>query len=118
MSAAPSLTEDQLDQSQTGVVVINVFRVGPEDQEQLIDLLTQATECFVKNATGFLSATLHRSTDGTKVAMYARWRSVQDYHAMRKDPGPKPFLERALTFATFDPGIYEVAREFDPPTEY
>jgi quinol monooxygenase YgiN len=104
-----------LDQSQAGVVVINVFSVGPEDQEQLIDLLTQATESSVRNAAGFLSATLHRSTDGTKVAMYARWRSVQDYHAMRADPAPKPFLERALTFATLDPGIYEIAREFDPP---
>src|SRR4051812_12761012 len=72
-------TEDLLDRSQTGVVVINVFTVAPEDQEQLIDLLTQVTECFVKNVDGFLSATLHRSTDGTKVAMYARWRSAQDY---------------------------------------
>ena len=115
MSAATSW-EDQLDQSRTGVVVINVFTVGQEDQEQLIDLLTQATECFVKNAAGFLSATLHRSTDGTKVAMYARWRSVEDYRAMREDPAPRPFLERALTFATFDPGIYEVAREFGSPT--
>ena len=104
-----------MDRSQTGVVVINVFTVAPEDQEQLIDLLTQVTECFVKNVAGFLSATLHRSTDGTKVAMYARWRSDRDYQAMRSDPGPRPFLERALTFATFEPGIYEVAKEFDPP---
>jgi quinol monooxygenase YgiN len=114
MSAAPSLTKDQLNHSQTGVVVINVFRVGPEDQEQLIDLLTQATERFVKNAAGFLSATLHRSTDGSKVVMYARWRSARDYQAMREDLAPRPFLERALTFATFDPGIYVVAREFGP----
>ena len=109
------MREDPLDQSQIGVVVINVFTVEPKDQEQLIDLLTQATECFVKNAAGFLSATLHQSTDGSKVAMYARWRSVQEYQAMREDPAPAPFLQRALAFATFDPGIYEIAREFDPP---
>lgn len=27
---------------------------------------------------------------------------------MRKDPTPAPFLKEALTFATFEPGLYEV----------
>ena len=65
-------------------------------------------------APGFISATLHRSIDGTKVTMYALWRNMEDYQSMRQDPGRLPFLQEALTFATFEPGMYEVARTFKP----
>src|SRR6476620_11943235 len=96
------------------VVVINVFSVEPANRERLIDLLVRATEGSVSRAPGFLSATLHRSIDGTKVTMYAKWRSAEDYHAMRQDPAPLPFLEEALSIAKFEPGIYEVVRTFSP----
>jgi hypothetical protein len=52
--------------------------------------------------------------DGTKVTMYARWRNMEDYQSMRQDPGPLPFLQEALTFATFEPGMYEIVRTFKP----
>jgi quinol monooxygenase YgiN len=94
--------------------IINVFTVAPANQRRLIDLLTRATDGFVNRAPGFISATLHRSIDGTKVTMYARWRSMEDYQSMRQDPGPLPFLQEALTFATFEPGMYEIVRTFKP----
>jgi quinol monooxygenase YgiN len=96
------------------ITLINVFTVEPANQQRLLDLLTRATDEFVRRAPGFVASTLHRSLDGTKVAMYAQWRSVADYEAMRRDPGPRPFLEEALTIATFEPGMYEVARRFLP----
>lgn len=49
--------------------------------------------------------------------MYAQWRSVEDYQAMRNDPRPLPFLEEALTIATFEPGMYEVVKTFEPAIE-
>ena len=52
--------------------------------------------------------------DGTKVTMYAQWRSVEDYQAMRQDPAPLPFLQEALAIATFEPGMYEVVQTFAP----
>lgn len=97
------------------VVFINVFHVEPANQQRLIEILKQVTEESVSKATGFVSSTLHRSTDGTKVTMYARWRSLADYEAMRQDPAPRPFLEAALSIARFDPGMYEVVQEFSPP---
>lgn len=99
----------------TMVVFINVFHVDPADQQRLIDLLTQVTEEIVSKAPGFVSSTLHRGVDGAKVTMYARWRSLADYEAMRQDPAPRPFLEAALSIARFDPGLYDVVREFGPP---
>ena len=40
--------------------------------------------------------------------MYAQWRSVEDYQAMRENPAPLPYLQQALSIAKLDPGIYEV----------
>lgn len=96
------------------IALINVFTVEPVNQQRLIDLLTRATDEFVRHAPGFVSSTLHRSFDGTRVTMYAQWRSVEDYEAMRRDPGPRPFLEEALTIARFEPGMYEIVRVFSP----
>jgi quinol monooxygenase YgiN len=96
------------------VTLINVFTVDPQNQERLIELLTRATESSVRHAPGFITANLHRSIDGTKVTMVAQWRSAEDYQAMRSDPAPLPFLQEALTIATFDPGMYHIARTFTP----
>jgi quinol monooxygenase YgiN len=96
------------------VTLINVFTVDPAKQGELVDLLARATEASVRHAPGFISAKLHRSLDGTKVAMYAQWRSREAYDAMRGGAGSQPYLERALAIATFEPGMYEVVQTFLP----
>jgi quinol monooxygenase YgiN len=97
------------------IVLINVFKVDPANQSALVGILTRATETSVRDAPGFISATLHRSLDGTRVTMYAQWRSKEDYEAMRLDPAPLPFFEEALKIATFEPGMYEIVTTFSPP---
>ncbi|MBB2973302.1 antibiotic biosynthesis monooxygenase family protein [Mesorhizobium sp. RMAD-H1] len=99
------------------ITMINVFTVDPPNQQRLLDLLARATDEFVRQAPGFVSSTLHRSIDGSKVAMYAQWRSIEDYEAMRADPGPLLLFKEALTLARFDSGMYEVVRSFSPPEE-
>ena len=94
------------------VTFINVFTVEPADQQRLIDLLVHVTETSVRHARGFVSSSLHRSTDGTKVTMYAQWRTMEDYEAMRRDPTPAPHLRQALAFARFEPAVYEVVDVF------
>ena len=96
------------------ITLINVFTVEPANQHRLVELLTEATESSVGQAPGFVSASLHRSIDGTKVTMYAQWRSIDDYQAMRRDPLALPFFQEALTIARFEPGVYEVVRTFAP----
>jgi hypothetical protein len=82
------------------ITLINVFTVEP-----------------VNRAPGFMSPTLHRSVDGTKVTMYAQWRSAKDYQAMRQGSGPLPFLQEALIIARFEPSIHEIVRTFLPAGE-
>jgi quinol monooxygenase YgiN len=95
------------------ITLINVFTVDPAKQQQLVGLLTQATESSVRHMPGFISASLHRSFDGTKVAMYAQWRSAEDYQAMRKNAAALPYMEQALTLAKFESGMYEVVETFE-----
>jgi quinol monooxygenase YgiN len=94
------------------ITLINVFTVEPSNQDRLIELLTRATDEFVCRAPGFIASTLHRSLDGAKVTMYAQWSSVEAYDAMRRDPGPLPLFQEALSIASFDPGLYETVRTF------
>jgi quinol monooxygenase YgiN len=99
------------------VTFINVFTLEPANQanqQRLVELLTRVTETSVRHAPGFVSSALHRSLDGAKVTMYAQWRTIEAYEAMRKDPTPLPYLQEALTIAKFEPGTYEVVETFLP----
>ena len=98
------------------VTFINVFTTEPANQSKLVELLTKVTEISVRKAKGFISSSLHRSVDGTKVTMYAQWRSMEYYQAMREDPVPLPYLKEALQIAKFEPGAYEVVETFEPET--
>ena len=51
------------------VTFINVFTVEPANRQRLVDLLAHATVESVRQAPGFVSATLHRSLDGTMVTI-------------------------------------------------
>ena len=96
------------------LTLINVFTVEPVNQQKLVDLLTLATESSVRNIIGFISSSLHRSIDGTKVTMYAQWRSIEDYQNMRNNSSASPYLQQALEFSKFDSGMYEVVETFLP----
>lgn len=98
----------------TPVTLINVFTVAPARQQELVELLARATNDFVRQATGFISARLYRGLDGTKVTMYSQWRTIEDYEAMRRDPTPLPYFQKVLAIATFEPGRYEVVQIFSP----
>ena len=97
------------------VTAINVFTVEPSNQQKLVDLLAHATDTSVREAPGFVSAALHRSVDGTKVTMYAQWRSAehyQRYQSTRSNPGASSYVAEILAIARFDPATYEVVKTF------
>jgi quinol monooxygenase YgiN len=93
------------------LTLINIFTVSPANQQKLVDLLIQATE-VVKTTAGFISSSLHASLDGTKVTMYAQWKSIEDYNKMRSNPAASPFLKQAMEIASFEPGMYRVVETF------
>jgi quinol monooxygenase YgiN len=90
------------------VTLINVFTVEPENQQRLVDLLVEATEGIMKDLPGFVSANIHRSLDGVRVANYAQWRSRADFEAMLKNPEAQAHMKPIMDIAQFDAHLYEV----------
>jgi quinol monooxygenase YgiN len=90
------------------LTLVNVFTVKPEDQQQVSKLLIEATEQTMKHLPGFMSATIHRSLDGTRVVTYAQWRRREDFDAMRQNPDARPHIEAAAALSTFEPILCEV----------
>jgi quinol monooxygenase YgiN len=91
------------------VTLINVFTVEPRDQQRLVDLLTEATEAVMRHLPGFVSAHIHKSLNGVRVANYAQWRSREHFEAMLKNPQAIPHMQAAAELARFDAHLYEVS---------
>jgi hypothetical protein len=61
----------------TGIVTqINVFNVPEGGQQALIDFLKEAAK-FTSSTPGWLSASVHKSRDGTRVVNYAQSESLE-----------------------------------------
>lgn len=91
------------------LTLVNVFTVRPERQQQLIDLLADATRTM-KQLPGFVSANLHKSYDGKYVVNYVQWRSREDYEAMLHNPEATPHMKTAADLADgYNPITCEVS---------
>jgi quinol monooxygenase YgiN len=64
------------------VALINTFYVKPEKADELVQILTKATDEVMRHQPGFISANLHISFDKTRVVNYAQWRSKEDFERM------------------------------------
>lgn len=96
-----------LDPAENYVVLINTFTVAPERAEELLAELVAATEEGMRHRPGFVSANLHVSADGRRVANYAQWRSQDDIDQMMADPAAREHMGRAAAIAdSFDPIYY------------
>jgi quinol monooxygenase YgiN len=92
------------------ITLINTFVVRPENQDELIDVLEEATEQVMRFRPGFVSANIHKSLDGKRVVNYAQWRSQADFEAMLADPAAREHMARASGLADrVEPALYHVA---------
>ena len=94
-----------LDNSLTTVIII--FTVKPEQQLELIDTIKEFLET-VKIQPGFVSANLHKSTDGVKVANYAQWESIETFQAFRNNQEIQAKAAKLFEFDTPDSHVYEI----------
>jgi hypothetical protein len=68
--------------------LINVFTMDPDSQQQLVDLLDEATSQVIRHRAGFISANIHASLDGTRVVNYAQWRTARTSRTCLPTPPP------------------------------
>jgi hypothetical protein len=91
------------------VTLVNVFTVSPERQQQLADLLIEATRAVMNRLPGFVSANIHRGLDGTRVVNYAQWRRVEDFEGMLRNPAAQEHMQAATQLAErVEPHLYRV----------
>ena len=86
--------------------VIVIFNVEPEKQQELLDTVAEFVKT-VKQQPGFVSANLHKSLDGLKVANYAQWKTKEDFENFIQNPEIK---EKASKIKAFKPDshVYQV----------
>lgn len=63
----------------------------------------------MRHPPGFISANLHKSVDGSKVANYAQWRSEEDFLRMLTNPEAQVHMRQALALAKSTPALYQVS---------
>jgi len=86
--------------------VIIIFNVEPETQQELLDTISDFLDT-VKQQPGFVSANLHKSIDGLKIANYAQWKTKEDFENFLNNPQVQ---EKAAKIRKFNPDshVYEV----------
>jgi len=89
-----SVTLQQQMMTETGpVILINHFRVRPNEADQLVDAWTRDA-AFLKQQPGFISAQLHRGIAGSSVFVnVAVWQSVADFRQAFSTPEFRKSLE-------------------------
>ncbi|MET2827474.1 antibiotic biosynthesis monooxygenase family protein [Mesorhizobium shangrilense] len=93
----------------TGVITqINVFTVPEGGQQALIGLLREAA-ASCRAVPGWMSASLHRGLDGSRVVNYAQARDEAAMRRVFKHLQENGFLERNKALGQAHPGLYEVA---------
>jgi len=90
------------------ITVIFSLATEPTRQQELIDLMIDALESTTKHQPGFVSSSLHKSLDGTRVFNYAQWRSQAEYETFAQSPEDQAIGAKLSQFQLLDSHIYEV----------
>lgn len=95
-----------LDQTKNVTVVMVIFSVEASRQQELLDNIMNYGGSLVKHQPGFISSTLHKSTDGQRIVNYTQWESPEDYEVAKSSLGSKA----PEIFKAFPPDvhIYEI----------
>jgi heme-degrading monooxygenase HmoA len=92
----------------SGVITqINVFTVPAGGQEALIEFLGEAAKA-ASEVPGWLSASLHRSLDGTRVVNYAQSQDMDAATRVFRHLNAKGLIEANRRYGEAHPGLYEV----------
>jgi quinol monooxygenase YgiN len=87
--------------------VVTVFTVEPEHQQELVDILLDASR-FIRRQPGFVSLNIHSSEDATHVMTYSQWQSREAFDDGVQNATVIPYVQAVLKLATFEPHFYEV----------
>ena len=77
------------------IVHVAEFDMQPENQPKMVELAKEHVKPAMEQP-GLISATFHRSLDGTRVINYGQWENKEAIEELKKQPGfskDKPYWE-------------------------
>jgi hypothetical protein len=92
--------------------LINVFSCEPQSQQHLVDAWIRATRDTLGKLPGTISASLHRSRDGTRVINYAQWKGSENWEHLLP-VGSESWFREMGKYAKPDAHLYEVCYQLD-----
>lgn len=88
---------------------INTFRCEPQNQDEVVRINIEIVDQVASSQPGFISAAVHRSTDGTRVFNYLQWETAEHLAAMQRSPAFQAIARQFAGLIEFDPHECEVA---------
>lgn len=98
-----------IEKNATYVTFINTFRCRPADQDEVVRINADIIDHVAVRQPGFVSATVHRSLDGTRVINYLQWETAEDLARMQRSAGFQAVAGRLAGLVEFDPHQCEIA---------
>jgi quinol monooxygenase YgiN len=93
--------------------VITTFEVTPGTCQDLLDLLHDAYEGFIRHQKGFIAVGLHVNDAQCRIASYSQWERREDFLAMlRSAEMRRRNREIGALCKGFEPVMYDVAETF------
>jgi heme-degrading monooxygenase HmoA len=90
------------------VTFINVFKCQPADQDAVVQINAEIVDRVAVGSPGFISASVHRSTDGTRVFNYLQWQSAEHLARMQESTEFRELARRFAGLIEFEPHQCEV----------
>ena len=88
------------------ITQINVFEVDPTNQDALAELLKEAIQ-RVSGMPGWISASIHKSLDGTRVTNYAQATDHSAWERILARLQGEGFFERFQKLSKPNPCLYK-----------
>ncbi|MBK5566558.1 antibiotic biosynthesis monooxygenase [Ensifer sp. 2YAB10] len=84
------------------VTLVNVLKVEPDKQAQLIALLKRNIDTVIRSLAGWRTSRLIAARDGTSVIIYSEWETQASVEAMRSDVRMKAYFPQILELASLE----------------
>lgn len=85
------------------------FRMIPTNQPEMIRRASAEIDRAMKHSPGLVSATFHRSLDGTRMFNYGQWQSQEAFESILQQPGFDPEQPYWQGLARNEFHLYQVA---------
>jgi heme-degrading monooxygenase HmoA len=87
---------------------INVFRCQPANQDEVVQINIDIVDVVASTFPGFISASVHRSIDGTRVINYLQWETPEHLAALQRSAAFQAVARRFAGLIEFEPHECEV----------